>query len=396
MLTATQQTEPLPALLAAVDDIDPILRQYSRQAEREKKLPEPVVDALRGAGFYRMFRPQALGGFGLDPVSEFTVAESLARIDSAAAWNVQVCNAGELFGAWFGSEAIREVFGEANAIVAGAFNPRRYAEAVDGGYVLNGITPFTSNCHGADWVMGLADPNDHGTARLDGAGNPMMLLTLVPAHECRIIENWDTMGLAGTGSHDVEIRRVFVPERRAVAFTPAVEPSAPYDNANSRMAIWITAASHAAVGLGIAQAAIEDLVELGSMVPSYSRNSIRDRSRVQMRLAQAEAQLASARVYFHETYNDAWLDADRNGRLTMQQKARCQLATTHAVMASAQAVDLVQSCVGTTGIREAHDFEKYFRDVHVVTQHAYVSEARLEAVGQVMFGMDPDWPFFAF
>ncbi len=115
-----------------------------------------------------------------------------------------------------------------------------------------------------------------------------------------------------------------------------------------------------------------------------------------MRLAQAAAQLGSARAYFHETYNEAWLTTGRDQSLSMAQKAQCQLATTHAVTASAQAVDLIHSCVGTTGIRQAYSFERYFRDVHVVTQHAFVSEARLEAVGQVMFDQEPDCPFFAF
>ena len=383
-------------LLDALKDLEPILQQNSRRAEAEKRLPEPSVDALRDAGLYRMFRPEALGGYGLDPVSEFTVAEALARIDSSAAWNVQVCNASDLYGAWFSGETTSEVFGDGNTVVAGAFNPRRRATAVDGGYLLSGVTPFTSNCHGADWIMGLAEPHDGNEVRLDQAGNPVMLLTLVPAHECHIRENWDTMGLGGTGSHDLEISDVFVPEARAVPFTPSFGPSKAYDTAISRMAIWVTAASHAAVALGVAQAAIDDLVELGSKVPSYTVDTIASRARVQMRLAQAEAQLASARSFFHEVYQDAWSTAGCRGGLSMPQKARCQLATTHAVTSAAQAVDLVHSCVGTAGIRKSHNFEKYFRDVHVITQHAFVSEARLEAVGQIMFAREPDWPFFAF
>ena len=77
-------------------------------------------------------------------------------------------------------------------------------------------------------------------------------------------------------------------------------------------------------------------------------------------------------------------------------RARCQLAASHAVLASAEAVDLVHAAAGSTGIRKEHGFQKQFRDTHVVTQHAFVSATRLEAVGQVMMGLEPDWPFFAF
>jgi alkylation response protein AidB-like acyl-CoA dehydrogenase len=66
------------------------------------------------------------------------------------------------------------------------------------------------------------------------------------------------------------------------------------------------------------------------------------------------------------------------------------------VLTAAEVVDLVHSCVGTAGVRIEQRFQKHFRDVHVITQHAFVSEARLESVGQIMFGLDPDWGFFSF
>jgi alkylation response protein AidB-like acyl-CoA dehydrogenase len=78
----------------------------------------------------------------------------------------------------------------------------------------------------------------------------------------------------------------------------------------------------------------------------------------------------------------------------MSKKARCQLASTNVVMTAAEVVDLIHSCVGTSGIREEQRFQRYFRDAHVITQHAFVCEARLEAVGQIMFGLEQDWGFF--
>lgn len=388
---------PSPAgpLLDALERMGPTVREHSRRAEADRQLSEPVLSALREAGFYRMFRPVEMGGFGLDPVSEFTVAEELARLDSAAAWNVQVCNASELYGAWFSADAARAVFGCPTAIVAGSFSPRRRAVATDGGYLISGSTPFNSNSHGADWFVGLADVHDGDRLRTDADGLPITLLTAVAAGECRIVENWNTLGLGGTGSHDVEISNAFVPESRAVRFGPLTSPPPNYDNALSRMAVWATAGAHAAVAVGIARAAVEDLITLGAKVPTFTEQALCNRSRVQLRLAQAQGKLLSARSFFHDTYQAAWEAADR-GDLSLDMKARCQLATTNAVLSCAEAVDLVHACVGTSGIRRELRFEKYFRDVHVVTQHAFLSDARLEAVGQVMFGLEPDWPFFAF
>ncbi len=383
-------------LFETLEDLDPLILKHTQEAEREKRLSTPVASALRDAGFFRMLRPRSRGGLGLDPVTEFKVAEALAHVDSAAAWNVQVCNASELFGGWFSDDVSEEVFGSPEAIVAGAFNPHRRAVAMDGGYRVSGQTIFNSNCHSATWLIGLADVFDGNTMRVDDDGQPHTLLTVIPAHEYEIIENWNTMGMCGTGSHDVNVLDVFVPSARAVPFGPLSEPSSAYDTPLSRLAIWVTVGCHASVALGIAQAAIDDLTELGSKVPAYTQNAIQNRNTVQLRLARAEGKLAAARAFFHAAYGEAWTAAETRGHLEMEEKARCQLASSNVVLTAAEVVDLVHSCVGTAGVRVEQSFQKYFRDVHVITQHAFVSEARLESVGQIMFGLDPDWGFFSF
>lgn len=393
---AMAATFPSDDLFGSLVELEPLIREHARDAERNKRLTPAVADALREAGFFRMFRPRSRDGLGIDPVTEYRVAEELARIDSAAAWNVQVSNASELFGGWFGDDATEDIFGSRDAVVAGAFNPHRRAVVVDGGYRVSGRTFFNSNCQSATWLIGLADVCDADRIRLDEDGQPETLLTAIPTSECEIVENWNTLGMCGTGSHDVDVVDVFVPSARAVRFGPLGQPSPAYDNPLSRIAIWATVGCHAAVSLGIAQAAIDDLTQLGAKVPAYTENAIRNRSNVQLRLARAAGKLAAARAFFHVAYDEAWAALEARGALDLHEKARCQLASSNVVLSAAEAVELVHSCVGTAGIREEQSFEKYFRDVHVITQHAFVCEARLESVGQIMFGSEPDWAFFGF
>jgi len=383
-------------LCESVEKLRPLIIEHAPAAERDKRLPTPVLEALRDAGFFRMFRPKTRGGLELSPSDEFRVAEALARIDSAAAWNVQICNASELFGGWFSDDASSEVFGSSEAIVAGAFNPHRRAVAVDGGYRVTGRTPFSSNCQGATWMIGLADVFDGDEMRVDADGQPETLLTVIPAHELQIIENWNTLGMSGTGSHDVDVVDVFVPSARAAPFVPLDELSGAYATPLTPLAVWATIGGMASVALGVAQAAVDELTELGSKVPAYTERALRNRSTVQLRLATSEGNLAAARALLHATYGEAWDIAKATGRLDMADKARCQLASSHVVLAAAEAVRLVHSCVGTAGIRNEERFQKHFRDVHVITQHAFVSETRLEAVGQIMLGLEPDWGFFHF
>ena len=94
-------------------------------------------------------------------------------------------------------------------------------------------------------------------------------------------------------------------------------------------------------------------------------------------------------------FGEAWELAIADRAITIGVKARMQLAATHAVLASAEAVDLIHAIVGASGIREEKPFERHFRDVHVITQHGFVNASKLESVGQILLGLAPEWPFFA-
>jgi alkylation response protein AidB-like acyl-CoA dehydrogenase len=391
----TQTVPSADDLLGQIREIEPLIRSESDTAEKERHLSTSVADALRELGCYRMYRPRGRGGFGFDPVSGLRVIEELARIDSAAGWNVSIANASEPFGAWFSDETTAEVFGQADTTMAGAFFPSRKAVPVDGGYQLSGRTPFGSNCHAANWVLGLANIYDTDEPRLGEDGVPETLITLCPKSDAEIIDNWETLGMRGTGSHDINVDKIFVPESHAVPFGPMETPSSAYSGPPHRMPVWIAVAANGVSALGVAQAAIDAFIDLaGIKTPAYTEKTLRDRSMVQLRVAQAEAKVGAARAFLHKTLDAAWQTAVGGSFLTMQQKADCQQATSYLAMTAAEAVDLIHSIAGTSAIRNEKPFQRYFRDVHVMTQHAYFAESRLEAVGQVRLGLEPDWPFF--
>jgi alkylation response protein AidB-like acyl-CoA dehydrogenase len=302
-----------------------------------------------------------------------------------------------MFGAWFSDSATEQVFGPEETILGGSFNPPRKALPVAGGYRVTGRTPFVSGAHGDTIFIGLANIWDAEMMRTGPDGVPITLLTAVPAEQAEIIDNWNTLGMSGTGSHDVALNDLFVPEERAVPWVPLRTPSKAYGGPLYRLTIWPAVAALAAPALGIARAAIDELVELATKkTPAYTVKSLRDRSVVQSQLAQAEAKLGSARAYLHDVFDKAYADAVDGQPITMEHKCRAQLASTHAILAAAEAVDLVHAAVGASGIRREYRFQKHFRDVHVITQHAFTSASRYESIGQILLGLEPEWPFFAF
>jgi len=395
MQTAVRTT--VDEVLGRVAELEPMIRAASAEAEIERRLSAHVAEVLRDAGCYHLFRPWSRGGLELDPVSAFQVLEELSRIDSAAGWNVAQANNAEPFGAWFSDPTTAEVFGSTRTVLAGGFFPPRRAVPVEGGYRLSGRCTFNSNCHAATWILGLAHVYDDGVERLDENGAPVTLMTLFPQEKAEIIDNWDTLGMRGTGSHDVNVDDLFVPAERAVPFKPLEQPSPAYSGPWHRLTIWPSVAGAGIAALGIAQAAIDEFAELAmKKTPSYTATTLKDRSIVQLRFAHAVAKVESARAYLHEAFDAAWQGALEQRSLDMAGKARLQLASSHVPIAAAEAVDLIHSLAGTAGIRNDQAFQRHFRDVHVITQHAFVSESRMEAVGQVRFGLDPNWPFLHF
>jgi len=384
-------------MLDRVTELEPLIRSGSAEAEAERRLPDRVARALVDAGCCRLFRPRAWGGLELDPASAFRVIEELSRIDSAAGWNVTQANAMEPMGAWLPEGVEETTFGSPDTVLAGAFFPPRRAVAVDGGYRLSGRCSFNTNCHAATWIVGFAHVYDGDAPRLGKDGQPITLLTFFPKTEAEIIDTWDTLGMRGTGSHDLVVDDLFVPAERAIVFGPLVRPNPGHAGPSHRLTIWHSIGCSAVPGLGIAQAAIDDFIALArSKTPSYTATALKDGQVVQLRLGQAIATLEAARAYFYRVFDEAWQAALDGRSLDLPAKTRIQSACTHVPLAAAKTVDLLHSVVGSSGIRNNQPFARHFRDIHTVTQHAFVSEARFSTVGQVALGLEPDWGFLHF
>jgi alkylation response protein AidB-like acyl-CoA dehydrogenase len=394
-MSQTVTVTTVDSLLDIVREIEPVIREHAPEAERERRLSDTVADAMRERGLYRMWRPRALGGLELNPMDAFRVLEELARIDSAAAWNLQMSCAWDTFGAWFPDDGAEEIFGYPDTTLAGAGFPPLHAVRVDGGYRVTGRQPFVSGAHHARWFMGLAHVFDGDTPRLWENGQPVTLVIAWPRKDGVIIDTWHTLGMRGTGSHDVAIRDVFVPDLHAPFLVPWEKPGRAYQGPLYNFTIWAAVVSISLIPLGIARAALDELLALASKkTPSYTTKALRDRPVVQSQLAQAEARLGAARAYVYQTFDQIWHEAVKGQKIDMRQKAYAQLAATHAILASAEVVDLVHAAAGTTGIRNENQLQRHFRDVHTVTQHGFASASRYESAGQVLLGLPHDWPFF--
>ncbi len=382
----------LEGLLNEVERIRPLLEDYSEVAEAERRLPDPVYDAMIDAGLFRTFAPKAFGGLELHPVEHYRIIEAVARIDSAAAWNLNQSAAAGGFAPWMPKEGGEEVYAKGpDTIFAGGFFPPGPSVRVEGGWRVTARSAFASGCNRAHWfIVPVLEVDDESSKFEPRTEDPPMIGAYVPRDEVDLIDTWHTVGLRGTFSADVSADDVFVPNHRvAFAKLPHDRPPA-FSGPLYGLWPWNAIQGEAAVSVGIANAAIDKLVELATRkTPSYGRTQLRDREIAQHNAAKAAALVDSSRTFIHGSISEAYKEVERDGSYSEATKMRCQLAACFGAEACAEAVDLVHQVTGTTAIRIEHGIERHHRDIHVLTQHAFKAYGRYEDVGKMIFGLPP-------
>ena len=384
-------------IVAAGRNVGSIIAKHVETTERDRRLARPVIDALRAAGLFRLFTPRALGGREIDPVTFARVVEEVSTFDSAAGWAFQV-NTGAWWTSRMSPEGVAELYADGpDLMMAASFAPPHRAEEVPGGYRVTGRGPLASTIHDSRWALMSAVLFDGDQPRMTPVG-PDVISVVMHTREVEIIDTWDSLGMRGTDSNDIAANGVVVPQSRAFRLDPDAVPSAPFDGPLYRMpALAATFTIIAPVALAIARGAITELRDIvTTKVPLGSMKTARDRGAVQSAVAEAEAMVRSARLFFYDALARAWERAVTQKPFALEDKADLILASTWAVRSAARATDLMHRMGGTNGIYARSRLERHFRDAQTVRHHGFASDSRMETVGQVYLGVRPEFPFVAF
>ena len=379
-------------LIEVARHITPVIREHSDEAERERRLSKPVLDALTQAGLMRMLTPRSLGGLEVDPLTCARVVEEVAAADSAAGWSLFNPLSWAFIAARLPEEGAEEIFGgHPQAVVAGPFHPPMSATPVEGGYRVTGRSPFASNCRDATWIASTVMVMDGGQPRMSVSGAPEVVVAYFSTADCEIIDTWYVMGMRGTGSEDIAVTDAFVPTRRTFPLVPERAPGFHYQGPLYQFSMMgALAATFPPIVLAIARNAIDEVSTLAQRkTPFGSTMVLRERATAQVKLAQAEAALRSARALLYDTLGEVWERTLAGEPPSLTQRADLLLATVNATTSAAQVAELMYSVAGTNGIYTRNPLERHFRDLQVLKQHGFASESRYEAVAQVYLGLPP-------
>ncbi len=330
----------------------PLLAGQRAHHDAHRQLAPAVVDALRTGGMLTALVPRELGGHALAPRDYVLMLEALARGDSATAWVVMTASTSTLLAAYLPRPTAARLWatGQPAPLLAGIFAPTGQITIEGDVARLTGRWSWASGSRHADWfVVGALDGRHHQVC-------------FVPPAAVHVVDNWDPIGLAGTGSHDLVIEGAVLPTDQITS----VFERAPWTDAPLyRVPMFgLLALGIAGCGLGIARAALAQVE--GTLTPDAP-------STTWATYADLRARLGAARAYVLATA-DAALAAATAGVVPGPVRGELRLAACHAAATSAEVARAAFHLGGGASVRAGSAASNALRDLETVLTHRMVAD----------------------
>ena len=381
-------------LLARAEALIPVLRERGAEADALRRIPDATIADLVESGLMRATLPARLGGAEVDYRTMMEIVALLARGCGSTGWvycNLASCTFKLALWPKKAQDEIWDV--DKDALLTGnLIFPCGRAEQVDGGYRLSGRWPFGS---GVDHACA-----NFFAATVTNAEPEEYRLFLVPKGEYTILDTWHASGLRGTGSNDVALEDVFVPDYRQIDTLQTRNGEAPGNAVNTgtvyRLPLfamffsWVGAAV-----LGMAEAAVEGYVEsTRSRVAHYSGQRIAELGTIHVKVAEARAAVATARRIYLGNSDEAMAIAEGGSLPDAEARARYRAEGAYAAKLCCQAVDLITAASGGGGVYDRNPLSRVFRDIHAGTAHITQTwDPNAITYGRLSLGLETDNPF---
>jgi 3-hydroxy-9,10-secoandrosta-1,3,5(10)-triene-9,17-dione monooxygenase len=369
------------------------LRAKALQTERDRVIPPETHRAFLEAGFYRLFQPRRFGGYEFPIGMMVEVAGELGRGCGSSAWiftNLAVQN-------WIigmhRPQAQEDVWGSnPDALCASSFSTQGgTGRFVDGGLVLNGVWSFASGIDYVDWEnLQVFIPKENGP--------PDHRFVLVPKSDFTIKDDWFVVGLSGTGSKSIVFKGVFVPEHRVLNTQligggpspgSAVNPGPLYKVPPFSVGTKV----FSGVALGIARGAFELIVEEMTSRVSVGRVKMSELPTVQVRVAEAAAEIDAAEALLLKDCADAMAIAETGEKPELPMRARWRLNNAFAGQLCLRAIERLHPLIGARGLDQNSLFLLAWRDIHAaVSQITMAWDIQTINAGRVQFGLPAQDP----
>lgn len=386
--TDTPKAPPREELLERARAMVPALRERALQADRDRHIAIESHRAFAAAGFYKLFQPARYGGWEMPLGMMVDLAGELGRGCGSSAWIFTNLAVQSWIIGMHQPKAQEDVWGRTpEALGASSFPVKGgTGRRVDGGLVLNGTWSFASGIDFADWEnLQVFIPNEKGP--------PDHRFVLAPKTDFTIEDDWFVSGLSGTASKSIVFKDVFVPEHRVLNTQlimggpspgSAVNPSPLY-----RIPPWSVGTKvFSGPALGIARGALELIEEEMRTRLSVGGVKMSELATVQVRIAEAGAEIDSAHAVLLKDCDDAMQAAASGARPSLAMRARWRRNNAFAGQLCLRAVERLHPLVGARGLNQDSLYQLAWRDVHAaVSQITMAWDIQAVNAGRIQFGL---------
>ena len=366
----------------------PILCERAPKAAELRQLPCETIDDFHRLGLFKVAQPARYGGYEMDPSVIFDVQLELGRGCASSSWVYGVLSVHSWQLGLFAKEAQDEVWKEdPRTLISSSYMPVGKATWVDGGVKLSGHWSFSSGCDFSDWVfLGGFVPHEEGKP-------PDMRTFMLPRSDYKIIDNWNTSGLRGSGSKDIVVSDVFVPEHRMHRFTDGFRQKSPGHSVNTSPVYrypfgQIHVRSVSTPALGAAFGALESYCEYMSNKVSQATGGKAKESFTNTKLAaDAHAVLEREVLVLRRNFEEMFSYIRRGEKIPLERRAQFRNDSARAASVAAEWVQKLLVACGARAAFAEHPVNRHFLDVHVIRlHHANGPESPASNFGAMLFG----------
>jgi indole-3-acetate monooxygenase len=360
------------------------LAERRLEFREQRYVPKDFIARLKQLGLYRAATPAKFGGEPLPPAEFLDRIERISAVDGSTGW-VASFGSSLIYLAALPLETQAELYRDGPDVAfAGGLFPMQAAAPTERGYLVDGRWKFASGCMGAD-VLGVGLAGD-----ADTAGKPRT--ALLRPDQCEIVQDWDVVGMRGTGSFDVVVRGVEVP--REWTFIRGGEPTVD-EPLYHYPALAYASQVLSVVSAGVARAALDYAKEVGGGYAGVTgAPKLAERPYYRIEVARAEAEFRSARAWFYDLSDEVWQQVLAGRPATDAHNAELRLAAAHLARVCSDVVGRLVEISGTAPIHVGHPLQDLAGDALVPKQHAFLGPSVFDAAGAVLMGLPPTTPGF--
>jgi 3-hydroxy-9,10-secoandrosta-1,3,5(10)-triene-9,17-dione monooxygenase len=383
-------SEAVHNVIAGVQDLLPILRERAQDTEDARRIPDESIKSLQETGFFKLLQPKPYGGYESDPVSFYTAVKLIASACGSTGWVASILGVHPWHLALFDAQAQEDVWSEDVDIrLSSSYAPMGEARVVDGGYRLTGRWSFSSGCDHSTWVL-LGGP------AFNADNKPVDFCTyLLPISDYTIDDVWDTVGLRGTGSNDIVVNDVFIPQHRALSFVATSKCKTPGQLVNPGPLYKLPYGSvHpstiTAPIIGMAQGAYDAHVEhqRNRVRAAYAGEKSTEDPFAKVRIAEAASEIDAAWLQLTHNIDELYQLACAGEKLPFATRLRVRRDQVRGTERAIYAIDRLFENSGGRAIKVGTPIQRFWRDAHSGRVHAANDAERAYAMfGTGVFGL---------